>query len=269
LIKFLFLVDQPESVLPFLSAFLETQMFTSFIDLKILSFQNNAQVGNTILIFDQKILELRESTTLENNIICDAKEFEMTSLNDSTKVHQISPPTSSKIPLPKYKGHLSIINPSRLEENESKIMKNLDGSVKSNQSNSSISVESKQQIIQNKRDIEKNNDKEIQDGAAPMNLAHQNWKFVEQLLKETKAKTKRILVAKMGKEAIHLGHGQLHMGISGVEENTLVASFCDLLERIWSHGLKKKQGKSALWTYIIAYQEWDKRINNKKILTLA
>jgi hypothetical protein len=32
------------------------------------------------------------------------------------------------------------------------------------------------------------------------------------------AKTKRILVAKMGKEAIHLGHGQLHMGISGVEE---------------------------------------------------
>jgi aminoglycoside phosphotransferase family enzyme len=52
---------------------------------------------------------------------------------------------------------------------------------------------------------------------APM-MAHQNWKFVEQLLKETKAKTKRILVAKMGKEAIHLGHGHLHLGISGVEE---------------------------------------------------
>lgn len=53
------------------------------------------------------------------------------------------------------------------------------------------------------------------------------------------AKTKRMLVAKMGKEAVHLGHGDL--GITGVEENTLVAGFCDLLERIWAHGLKKKQ----------------------------
>lgn len=48
-----------------------------------------------------------------------------------------------------------------------------------------------------------------------------------------------MLVAKMGKEAVHLGHGDL--GITGVEENTLVAGLCDLLERIWAHGLKKKQ----------------------------
>lgn len=48
-----------------------------------------------------------------------------------------------------------------------------------------------------------------------------------------------MLVAKMGKEAVHLGHGDL--GITGVEENTLVAGFCDLLERVWAHGLKKKQ----------------------------
>ena len=31
------------------------------------------------------------------------------------------------------------------------------------------------------------------------------------------------------------------MSISGVEENTLVASFCDLLERVWAHGAVKKQ----------------------------
>jgi hypothetical protein len=43
----------------------------------------------------------------------------------------------------------------------------------------------------------------------------------------------------MGKEEkMHLGHGDL--GITGVEENTLVAGFCDLIERIWAHGLKKK-----------------------------
>lgn len=48
-----------------------------------------------------------------------------------------------------------------------------------------------------------------------------------------------MLVDKMGKEAVQLGH--LDAGITGVEENTLVASFCDLLERIWAHGLKNKQ----------------------------
>jgi hypothetical protein len=89
-----------------------------------------------------------------------------------------------------------------------------------------------------------------------MKTSSQNWKFVDQLLRETKSitlyfvvmlnasflvKTKRMLVSKMGKEAVNLGHGDLHLGIMGVEENTLVSQFCDLLERIWSHGLKKKQ----------------------------
>lgn len=44
---------------------------------------------------------------------------------------------------------------------------------------------------------------------------------------------------KMGREAVELGHGEVN--ITGVEENTLIASLCDLLERIWSHGLQVKQ----------------------------
>lgn len=43
----------------------------------------------------------------------------------------------------------------------------------------------------------------------------------------------------MGQEAVELGHGEV--SITGVEENTLIASLCDLLERIWSHGLQSKQ----------------------------
>lgn len=43
----------------------------------------------------------------------------------------------------------------------------------------------------------------------------------------------------MGREAVELGHGEVN--ITGVEENTLIASLCDLLERIWSHGLQVKQ----------------------------
>lgn len=58
----------------------------------------------------------------------------------------------------------------------------------------------------------------------------------------------------MGPEAAALGHGEV--SIHGVEENTLVASLCDLLERIWAHGLHVKQkGKSPLWNYLTNYQE--------------
>lgn len=91
-----------------------------------------------------------------------------------------------------------------------------------------------------------------------------------------------MLVEKMGREAVELGHGEV--SITGVEENTLIASLCDLLERIWSHGLQVKQvyqdqrhlatrhsqlsylcelgsslsprqGKSALWSHLLHYQE--------------
>lgn len=41
--------------------------------------------------------------------------------------------------------------------------------------------------------------------------------------------------------------------VIGVEENTMIASLCDLLEKVWSHGLSNKQGKSALWSHLQAY----------------
>lgn len=56
--------------------------------------------------------------------------------------------------------------------------------------------------------------------------------------------TKRMLVEKMGREAVELGHGEV--SITGVEENTLIASLCDLLERIWSHGLQVKQVRKQM-----------------------
>ena len=108
----------------------------------------------------------------------------------------------------------------------------------------------------------------------PAAMVQTNWKFVETLLKECKAKvcisviqstiyfrgrwlfhfipvwentpthlfqTKRMLVDKMGQEAVELGHGDQKHKTKNVEENTLIASLCDLLERIWSHGLQNKQ----------------------------
>jgi hypothetical protein len=40
-------------------------------------------------------------------------------------------------------------------------------------------------------------------------IAETNWKFVSQLLKESKQKTKRILLEKLGLEAVEWGHGQI------------------------------------------------------------
>lgn len=50
-----------------------------------------------------------------------------------------------------------------------------------------------------------------------------------------------MLVAKMGYEAVELGHKMQNMQM---EENAHIVGLCDLLERIWSHGLQNKQVKS-------------------------
>ena len=63
-----------------------------------------------------------------------------------------------------------------------------------------------------------------------------------------------MLLEKMGTEAIELGLSG-EASVTGVEENTMIASLCDLLEKVWSHGLINKQGKSALWTHLAAYLE--------------
>lgn len=60
-----------------------------------------------------------------------------------------------------------------------------------------------------------------------------------------------MLLEKMGTEAVALGLNKN----DGIEENTLIASLCDLLEKIWSHGLQSKQGKSALWSHLQTYVE--------------
>ena len=50
---------------------------------------------------------------------------------------------------------------------------------------------------------------------SPASIAETNWKFVSQLLKESKQKTKRILLEKLGLEAVEWGHGQLGKGRGG------------------------------------------------------
>ena len=88
---------------------------------------------------------------------------------------------------------------------------------------------------------------------SPKSSSELNPIFIQSLLKESKMKTKRMLVEKMP-ETANLGHVEGER-ISGIEENMLIAGLCDLIERIWSHGHHNKSGSSALWYHLINYRK--------------
>lgn len=55
--KATFLSDQPAQHLPFLSRFLETQMFTSLVDSKVMS--SWTELDDNIKVFDERIAQLQ------------------------------------------------------------------------------------------------------------------------------------------------------------------------------------------------------------------
>ena len=92
--------------------------------------------------------------------------------------------------------------------------------------------------------------------------AQTNWRVVETLMREVKLKTKRILLEKMGSDEVRpLGCGT----VGGVEENTLIAALCDLIERIWSHARSEdntdltrwQSGKCSFWSHLMAYYQME------------
>ena len=99
------------------------------------------------------------------------------------------------------------------------------------------------------------NEQQQQQQQQPVVLVENEVVF-QQLLKECTMKTKRMVIEKM--EDIVEGSNAIKnidsSGMVNLEENVLIAGFCDLLERIWSHGLHHKpNGKSALWHHIKCY----------------
>lgn len=40
--------------------------------------------------------------------------------------------------------------------------------------------------------------------------------------------------------------------VGDLEENTLIASLCDLIERVWSHGAAN-ESSCAFWAYLVAF----------------
>ncbi|KAG5839596.1 hypothetical protein ANANG_G00206620 [Anguilla anguilla] len=241
-----FLSDQPEPYLPFLSRFLETQMFASFIDCKILCHEDEDKEHALQMHQHGRVRKGHRDADVQDGPhgyaphLLDMKigqgRYEPGFFPQLQADVLSSGPTSNK--WAKRSAPAQWRRKDRQKQHAEHLYLDNDQREKYIQEARTLGTMIRQPKLSN---------------LSPSVIAQTNWKFVEGLLKECRNKTKRMLVEKMGREAVELGHGEI--SITGVEENTLIASLCDLLERIWSHGLQVKQGKSALWSHLLHYQE--------------
>uniref|UniRef100_A0A8C4ZUY3 DENN/MADD domain containing 5B n=1 Tax=Gadus morhua TaxID=8049 RepID=A0A8C4ZUY3_GADMO len=270
-----FLSDQPEPYLPFLSHFIETQMFATFIDNKIMS-QWEAKEP-LLRVFDARIDKARlynvraPSLRSSNYQRCTrlkeaAQAIEQRLLKvDHTALHphlldmKIGEGRYQRGFFPKLQAAVLNTGPTnnRLAHRTSSAQRRRE----QHPDHLTLDNDLKERYMQEARGLGKRQPK-LSD-LSPAVIAQTNCKFVEGLLKECRMKTKRMLVEKLGREAVELGHGG-EASITGLEENTLIASLCDLLERIWSHGLQNKQGKSALWSHLLHYQGREERLETQQ-----
>uniref|UniRef100_A0A4W3GGV4 DENN/MADD domain containing 5B n=1 Tax=Callorhinchus milii TaxID=7868 RepID=A0A4W3GGV4_CALMI len=270
-----FLCDQPEPSLPFLSHFIETQMFATFIDNKIMSLWE--EKDPLLRVFDSRIEKLRmynvriptlrtsnyqKCTVLKE--AAQAIEQRLVKI-DHTAIHphlldmKIGQGKYEQGFFPKLQSDVLASGPTNNNRwaNRSATAQRRKDRLRQHSEHLGLDNDLKEKYIQEARSFGKSLRQPKLSDLSPAVIAQTNWKFVEGLLKECRMKTKRMLVEKMGHEAVELGHGEAN--ITGLEENTLIASLCDLLERIWSHGLQVKQGKSALWSHLLHFQESEEK----------
>merc|ERR1719348_1020726 len=240
--KISFLSDQIQSHLPFLSRFLETQSFSSFIDDHIQSISGGMYLETP---FDIRLSNLKSK--YGENLV-------------RTPTYERCENYESKIELLKYRFHKVELTVSPQKSNRRSpsqrqvvpgIFPVLEPSIfeKRQPDNSSTAVFIKGDRRSKLLDVNLVPTQKISMlSPSQASIAETNWKFVNQLLKETKQKTKRILLEKLGMEAVEWGHGQI--GFNVTEENMLVGSLCDLIERIWAHGLQTRHKKSAFWSFL-------------------
>uniref|UniRef100_UPI00358FB74B DENN domain-containing protein 5B-like isoform X2 n=1 Tax=Myxine glutinosa TaxID=7769 RepID=UPI00358FB74B len=263
-----FLSDQPEPYLPFLSRFIETQMFASFVDNKILA--QWEEKDPLLRVFDLRVEKARMfgvrapllratyqkcSAVRQNE---QALEQRLAKI-DHTAIHahlldmRIGQGKYERGFFPCLQAEVLATGPAtdRFSRRTSMARWRRKDRVRQQSEHLQLDNTQRERYIQEARSKSVRQPKLSE--LSPSVIAQTNSKFVEGLLRECRLKTKRMLVEKLGQEAVDLGHGEVN--ITGLEENTLLASLCDLLERIWSHGLLIKQGKSALWSHLMRYKE--------------
>ncbi|XP_031629908.1 DENN domain-containing protein 5B isoform X2 [Contarinia nasturtii] len=259
-----FLSDQQQHHRPFLSRFLESQMFATLIDNKIMAMWDS-DIDSNLKLFDSRIKILKKRHGGENMIRSanyepcilarETQRFLDKRLNNVDM--EVSAPSEILPNRPAYFRSFPTLEKSVLSQesasrgNSLRRFKN-----GSKWRTREISIDGKPPTFSSSSAAaaaaNRNSANLATTELSPALLAQANWTFVEKLLKDCKSKTKRMLLEKMGTEAIALGLSG-EVSVIGVEENTMIASLCDLLEKVWSHGLTNKQGKSALWSHLQSY----------------
>ncbi|CAB3228464.1 unnamed protein product [Arctia plantaginis] len=250
-----FLSDQPQRHRPFLSRFLETQMFASLIDNKIMG--NWGEYDANLQVFEHRIKTVRRrigegGLTRGYSVWAGAGGAARgagASLEVGAPAERLPHRAAYYRAFPARLDAHALARPpaAGTRTNSLKRIKNAKWQVK----------DCPPELLLG--DISRR----LSTDVTPAAIAQNNRAFVEKLLKECKSKTKRMLLEKMGTEESDLGLGA-EVSITGVEESTMIASLCDLLERLWSHGLQHKMGKSALWMHLTNYQELEQCSNSIK-----
>nr|XP_046250506.1 DENN domain-containing protein 5B-like isoform X2 [Scatophagus argus] len=260
-----FLSVQPATHLHFLSRFLETSMFSSFVDGKVIS--RWADRDPMQQLFDNRLERERLYDT-------DEEDFRNCRYRKCTSLFESAQTTERRL----LKADHTAIHPHLLDmrigqgrhqqgyfpklqadvlaqgQNTNKWSSRVTASRRTNPKRSTVTEHSGVDNEQRQKHtyVRKNLRHSKLLDPSPHTLTQTHREFVDGLLSECRLKTKRMLMERMGKESVELGQGEAN--ITGLQENTLIHGLCDLLERTWGHGLQLKQGKSALWSHLLHYQ---------------
>ncbi|XP_061780540.1 DENN domain-containing protein 5B-like [Nerophis lumbriciformis] len=255
-----FLSAQPTAHLRFLSRFLETSMFSSFVDGKVMS-----------RWADREPLQQLFDSRLETERLCDADRAEGRNTRcgagptlfesaqaierrllkaDHTAIHphlldmRIGQGLHQPGYFPKLQADV-LVQAQSTNKRSSRVT----ASRRSETRRTPTAAEDGEQRQKHSLARKHLNQLKFMD-LSPQEVARTHREFVQGLLSECRLKTKRMLMERMGKESVEVGEAN----ITGLQESTLIHGLCDLLERTWGHGLQMKQGKSALWSHLLHYQ---------------
>uniref|UniRef100_A0A3Q0RBP1 DENN/MADD domain containing 5B n=1 Tax=Amphilophus citrinellus TaxID=61819 RepID=A0A3Q0RBP1_AMPCI len=245
-----FLSVQPTSHLHFLSRFLETSMFSSFVDGKVISRWADREPLQQL--FDSRLERERlYDTGTEDSRRCpyrkcttlfeSAQAIERRLLKaDHTAIH----PHLLDMRIGQGRHH-----PGYFPKLQTDVLAQASEPKRSTVSDhSGVDNEQRQKYTFARKNLRQSKLLDL----SPQAITQTHREFVDGLLSECRLKTKRMLKERIGKESVELGQGEA--SITGLQENTLIHGLCDLLERTWGHGLQVKQGKSALWSHLLHYQ---------------
>uniref|UniRef100_A0A8C5DU67 DENN domain-containing protein 5B-like n=1 Tax=Gouania willdenowi TaxID=441366 RepID=A0A8C5DU67_GOUWI len=210
-----FLSLQPATHLHFLSRFLETSMFSSFVDGKVISRWADREPQQQL--FDRRLERERlYDTGEEDPRPCSCKKGLLLSESVRAVEHRLQ------------KADHTAIHPHLLDMRIGQ-GRHHPGYFPKLQADVLTQDNAKHAFIRKPLHQLKLLD------MSPQAVTQTHREFVNGLLSECRVKTKRMLMERMGKESVELCQGEAN--ITGLQENTLIHGLCDLLERTWGHCL--------------------------------